>query len=46
MNLHQGETEEEGQQNLGTFKAWVGNWTLKRWQEIGKAELNNIRVKY
>ncbi|HSH13163.1 MAG TPA: hypothetical protein VLA15_05425 [Desulfurivibrionaceae bacterium] len=46
MYLHLGDTEEERQRNLGTFKAWVGNWTLKRWKEISKEELNAIQVKY
>jgi hypothetical protein len=41
-----GETEEERQKNLGLFKAWVGNWSLKRWPEISKEELGAITVKY
>lgn len=41
-----GETDEERQRNLTTFKEWVGNWTLKRWREITKEDLNGIRVRY
>lgn len=47
-NMYQylGGTEEERQQNLRLFKAWVGNWTLKRWPDISKEELNGLKVKY
>jgi hypothetical protein len=47
-NMYQylGSTEEERQKNLGLFKEWVGNWTLKRWSEITKEEMNGIKVKY
>jgi len=41
-----GATEEERQKNLGTFKAWVGNWNLKRWKEVTKEELDGIKVAY
>jgi len=49
-----GTTDEERQQNLKTFKAWVGpeGWILKRWQArgsvpaISREELEKIRVKY
>ena len=46
MYQHLGATEEERQKNLALFKAWVGNWSLKRWPEITKEELNGIKVKY
>lgn len=47
-NMYQylGSTEEERQQNLRLFKEWVGNWTLKRWKEITKEELDGIKAKY
>lgn len=46
MYLHLGATEEERQQNLAQFKAWVGNWSLKRWPEMTKEDLNGIKVTY
>jgi len=46
MYLYLGETEEERQGNLAIFKKWVGNWTLKRWREISKEELEAIKVRY
>lgn len=47
-NMYQylGASEEERQKNLNVFKEWVGHWTLKRWKEITKEELEKIRVKY
>ncbi len=47
-NMYQylGKTEEERQKNLNIFKSWVGNWSLKRWNEITKEEMNGIKVKY
>lgn len=46
MYQHLGSTEEERQKNLAIFKAWVGNWSLKRWPETTKEDLNGIKVKY
>jgi hypothetical protein len=46
MHNHLGANDEERQRNLKIFKEWVGNWTLKRWNEITKEELDGIRVKY
>ena len=46
MYQHLGATEEERQKNLGQFKAWVGNWSLKRLPELTKEDLNGIKVKY
>ena len=47
-NMYQylGASEEERQKNFKLFKEWVGNWTLKRWTEITKEELNGIKVRY
>jgi len=46
MYQHLGPDEDERQRNLAVFKAWVGEggWTLKRWNEISKAELDAIRA--
>ena len=46
MYQHLGATEEERQKNLNLFKGWVGNWTLKRWKDITKEEMDEIKVKY
>jgi hypothetical protein len=46
MYRYLGEKEEERQQNLKVFKAWVGNWTLKRWKDISKEDMEGIKVKY
>jgi hypothetical protein len=47
-NMYQylGSTEDERQKNLEIFRKWVGNWTLKRWNEITKEEMDLIKVKY
>ncbi|QKT03929.1 cytochrome C [Ectothiorhodospiraceae bacterium 2226] len=49
MYEHLGDDEAERQQNLATFKAWVGGdeaWTLKRWRDISKEELDRLAVPY
>lgn len=46
MYPYLGGTEEERQRNLKLFKGWVGNWTLKRWKDISKEEMDGIKVKY
>ena len=46
MYQHLGATEEERQKNLTLFKAWVGNWSLKRWAEVSKDDLTGIKTKY
>lgn len=46
MYQHLGSSEEERQQNLKLFKEWVGNWTLKRWKDITKEDMDGIKVKY
>lgn len=47
-NMYQylGTTEEERQKNLELFKKWVGNWTLNKWKEITKEDMEKIKVKY
>lgn len=39
-------TDEERQQNPALFKEWIGNWTLKRWPEVTKEQMNGIKVEY
>ncbi len=46
MYPYLGASEEERQRNLKLFKDWVGHWTLKRWPEITKEDMEKIRVKY
>ena len=46
MYEHLGSTDAERKANLATFKAWVGNWNVKRWKDITKEELDAIQVKY
>lgn len=46
MYRYLGSEEEERREHLRLFKAWVGNWTLKRWGEITKEELDLIKVPY
>ena len=46
MYQHLGASEKERQQNLNLFKAWIGNWSLKRLPETTKEDLNGIKVKY
>jgi len=41
-----GDTEIERQKNLNLFKEWVGYWTLKRWAETGKEEIDKMKIKY
>ena len=47
-NMYQylGANDEERQKNLMSFREWVGNWTLERWPEITKEEMNGIKVRY
>lgn len=47
-NMYQylGATEAERQANLALFKGWVGAWSLKRWADSTKDELNAIKVAY
>ncbi|UQB41839.1 hypothetical protein JX580_09215 [Thiomicrospira microaerophila] len=48
MYVYLGETEQQRQQNLALFKAWVGDqaWTLKRKNDITKEELTAIKAGY
>jgi len=46
MYEYLGDSAEERQKNLALFKAWVGNWTHKRWKEISKEELDGVKVPY
>ncbi|MGW8272069.1 MAG: cytochrome C [Thermodesulfovibrionales bacterium] len=46
MHRYLGTTDEERQRNLALFKAWVGTWTLDRWPEITKEEMDGISVRY
>lgn len=46
MYKYLGNDEDERQKNLQLFKGWVGNWTLKRWADITKEDMNGIKVKY
>lgn len=46
MYQHLGDSEAERQQNLAAFKAWVGTWTLKRFDALSKEELAGIKVPY
>ena len=41
-----GGTDEERQTNLKLFKAWVGNWTLKRWKDMTKEDFAGLKLKY
>ncbi len=41
-----GSNDDERQQNLKLFKDWIGNWTMKRWNEITKEEIEGIKIKY
>ncbi|HSJ36810.1 MAG TPA: hypothetical protein VK945_01180 [Planococcus sp. (in: firmicutes)] len=46
MYVNLGSTEEERQENLDTFKEWVGNWSLKRSEELTdeeRAEITAVR---
>jgi len=47
-NMYQylGADDAERQKNLKLFRSWVGNWTLKRWPEMTKEDLNGINVRY
>jgi mono/diheme cytochrome c family protein len=47
-NMYQylGADDAERQKNLKLFREWVGNWTLKRFPELTKEDLNNMKVKY
>ncbi len=46
MYANLGDSEPERQKNLGLFKAWVGNWTLKRWKDVTKEDIGAVLVPY
>ena len=46
MYVNLGDTEAERQRNLETFKKWVGNWSLERWSEAKKEEIEGMKVNY
>lgn len=46
MYQHLGDSDQERQQNLALFKAWVGNWTLNKWAAASKDDLDGITVPY
>lgn len=46
MYEHLGASDPERKANLAIFKAWVGSWNVKRWNDITKEELNAIKAKY
>lgn len=46
MYEHLGASDAERKANLAIFKAWVGSWNVKRWNDITKEELNAIKAKY
>ncbi len=46
MYKYLGSTEAERKRNLQIFKEWVGNWTLKRWKDLTKEEINGFKVRY
>jgi hypothetical protein len=41
-----GDTKTEQQANLKIFKEWVGNWTVKKWDEISKEDINKMKLGY
>jgi hypothetical protein len=46
MYPYLGDREEERQKNLKLFKEWVGNWTLKKRNEITQEDLAGIKAAY
>lgn len=46
MYQHLGDDDGERQKNLALFKAWVGNWSLKKWGESSKEDLDGVKVPY
>lgn len=46
MYKYLGDTEQERQKHLAIFKSWIGSWTLKRWFEVTKEEIDAMRLSY
>ncbi|MFA8439420.1 hypothetical protein [Pueribacillus sp. YX66] len=44
MYEYLGETDEEREENLAVIKEWVGNWTVKRNDEITDEERDEIQA--
>jgi hypothetical protein len=47
-NMYQylGETDTVRQKNLRMFKVWIHNWSLKRWSDSTKDDINQMPLKY
>lgn len=47
-NMYQylGDNDAERQANLALFKAWVGNWSHKRFDALTKEDLAGIKITY
>ena len=47
-NMYQylGDNDAERQANLALFKAWVGNWSHKRFDALTKEDLAGIKIPY
>lgn len=45
MYEYLGANDAERKAHLAIFKAWVGSWNVKRWNDITKEELNAIKAK-
>jgi cytochrome c1 len=46
MYEYLGSTAAERAQNLALFKEWVGGWSLKRFKDMSKQELDAMKVPY
>ncbi len=46
MYQYLGSTEEERKRNLHIFKEWVGYWSLKKWKDTTKEEIDKFKVLY
>lgn len=46
MYQHLGASDADRKANLEVFKAWVGNWNLKRWKDVTKEELDSLQVNF
>ena len=43
---HLGADDAERRQNLPLFRAWVGDWTQKRFDALTKDDLAGVKVPY
>ena len=46
MYQHLGASDAERQTNLALFRAWVGNWSLKKFDALTKDDLAGIKIPY